>query len=81
METFAFPYIRSKSGWVFINPAVLFIPTWEFIKSMMSMPSLSGSAQPGKSAPFSAKVTIAMILIFALVFIIGGISQAIVGKQ
>lgn len=80
MEMFAFPYIRRKSGWVFINPAVLFIPTWDFIKSMMRMPFLSGSAAPGKPAPFSAKLTIATILLFALIFIIAGISQAAVGK-
>jgi hypothetical protein len=80
METFVFPYIRSKTGWVFINPAVLFIPTWEFIKSMMVVPSFSGSVTHGKPASFLVKLIVATILIFTIVFIMSGIYQAETGK-
>jgi hypothetical protein len=76
METYAFPYIRSKTGWVFINPAVIFIPTWEFIKSLMS--GVSTLATPkfnmsGKTAPLSAKIIVGTIVIGTIGFVIASL--------
>jgi nitrite reductase/ring-hydroxylating ferredoxin subunit len=81
-RTHSLPSVRVGrwGGWVFINPAVLFIPTWEFIKSMMVVPSFSGSVTHGKPASFLVKLIVATILIFTIVFIISGIYQAETGK-
>lgn len=76
METFGFPYIRSKTGWVFINPPTIFIPTWEFLKSLMVVPNFSGTkTTPGKPASLTSKIMVGSLLMFMVVFVVVALSK------
>jgi len=81
MESVVFPYIRSRTGWVFINPPVLFIPTWESMRISISMVNIDTSGmypnyRSGKPAPFHVKLITGIVFIFAIGFIIAGVSNA-----
>ena len=75
MEAFGFPYIRSKTGWVFINPPTIFIPTWEYLKSWMVAPNFSGMQSSGKPTSLMAKVLSGSIFIFIMVFFAIAVSK------
>jgi hypothetical protein len=81
IESIVFPYIRSRTGWVFINPPILFIPTWEFIRNAVSMINIDTSGmypnyRSGKPAPFHVKIITGLVFIFVIGFIIAGVSKA-----
>lgn len=81
IESVLFPYIRSRTGWVFINPPILFIPTWEFIRNAISMINIDVSGmypnyRSGKPAPFHAKFITGLIFIIVFGIIIAAVSKA-----